>query len=144
MTKKMKTEKRRSLIKSRSKQIKSNKFQINTSMSGENDQWGWSISLIELFIDGSYLSIYLSIELSHTHTHSLSLTHNNFSFFLCLCVCVSLCLSMYMYIYCWHISLKMTDKELYSIFFIIIIIISCWQHGYPWPSLATPPYRSST
>ena len=26
---------------------------------------------------------------------------------------------------------------------IIIIIISCWQHGYPWPSLATPPYRSS-
>ena len=32
-----------------------------------------------------------------------------------------------------------------AIFFIIIIIIiiSCWQHGYPWPSLATPPYRSS-
>ena len=26
---------------------------------------------------------------------------------------------------------------------IIIIIFSCWQHGYPWPSLATPPYRSS-
>ena len=26
---------------------------------------------------------------------------------------------------------------------IIIIIISCWQHGYPWPCLATPPYRSS-
>ena len=26
---------------------------------------------------------------------------------------------------------------------IIIIIISCWQHGYPWPSFATPPYRSS-
>ena len=30
-----------------------------------------------------------------------------------------------------------------TIFIIIIIIISCWQHGYPWPSLATPPYRSS-
>ena len=29
----------------------------------------------------------------------------------------------------------------YHVFF--IIIISCWQHGYPWPSLATPPYRSS-
>ena len=28
-----------------------------------------------------------------------------------------------------------------SIFIIIIIILSC--HGYPWPSLATPPYRSS-
>ena len=25
----------------------------------------------------------------------------------------------------------------------IIIILSCHQHGYPWPSLATPPYRSS-
>ena len=26
---------------------------------------------------------------------------------------------------------------------IIIIIISRWNHGYPWPSLATPPYRTS-
>ena len=26
---------------------------------------------------------------------------------------------------------------------IIIIIISCHRHGYPWPSLATSPYRSS-
>ena len=25
----------------------------------------------------------------------------------------------------------------------IIIIMSCHQHGYPWPSLATPPYCSS-
>ena len=25
----------------------------------------------------------------------------------------------------------------------LIIIIICRQHGYPWPSLATPPYRSS-
>ena len=29
------------------------------------------------------------------------------------------------------------------VYIYIIIIISCWQHGYPWPSLATPPYRSS-
>ena len=28
-------------------------------------------------------------------------------------------------------------------FIIIIIIMSCWQHGYPWPSLATFSYRSS-
>ena len=27
--------------------------------------------------------------------------------------------------------------------FIIIIIMSCRQHGYPWPSFATSPYRSS-
>ena len=26
---------------------------------------------------------------------------------------------------------------------LIIIIMSCCQHGYPWPSLATSPYRSS-
>ena len=25
----------------------------------------------------------------------------------------------------------------------VIIILSCLQHGYPWSSLATPPYRSS-
>ena len=29
------------------------------------------------------------------------------------------------------------------IIIIIIIILSCHQHGYPWASLATPPYRSS-
>ena len=29
----------------------------------------------------------------------------------------------------------------HSLLIIIIIIISCWQHGYPWPSFATPPYR---
>ena len=28
-------------------------------------------------------------------------------------------------------------------FIIIIIIMSCRQHGYPWPSLATSPYHSS-
>ena len=27
--------------------------------------------------------------------------------------------------------------------FIIIMMMSCRQHGYPWPSLATSPYRSS-
>ena len=27
--------------------------------------------------------------------------------------------------------------------YIIIIIMSCRQHGYPWPSLATSPYHSS-
>ena len=32
---------------------------------------------------------------------------------------------------------------IYIIILIIIIIMSCRQHGYPWPSLATPPYRSS-
>ena len=29
------------------------------------------------------------------------------------------------------------------IIIIIIIIVSCHRHGYPWPSLATSPYRSS-
>ena len=28
--------------------------------------------------------------------------------------------------------------------YIIILIILCHQHGYPWPFLATPPYRSSS
>ena len=32
--------------------------------------------------------------------------------------------------------------QLVCICIYIIIIMSCCQHGYPWPSLATPPYRS--
>ena len=32
---------------------------------------------------------------------------------------------------------------IYIYIIIIIIIMSCRQHGYPWPSLATFPYRSS-
>ena len=34
--------------------------------------------------------------------------------------------------------------EIYIFIIIIIIIMSCRQHGYPWPSLATSPYHSST
>ena len=30
-----------------------------------------------------------------------------------------------------------------TVWFQIIIIMSCHQHGYPWPSLATSPYHSS-
>ena len=32
---------------------------------------------------------------------------------------------------------------IYIYIYIIIIIMSCRSHGYPWPSLATSPYRSS-
>ena len=35
---------------------------------------------------------------------------------------------------CFYIFIK---------YIIIIIIMSCWKHGYPWSSLATFPYRSS-
>ena len=42
------------------------------------------------------------------------------------------------------VSFDQLDPNWYYHFIIIIIIIlSCHQHGYPWPSLATPPYRSS-
>ena len=34
-------------------------------------------------------------------------------------------------------------KDIFLYLIIINIIMSCRQHGYPWPSLATPPYRSS-
>ena len=34
-------------------------------------------------------------------------------------------------------------KIIIIIIIIIINIILCRQHGYPWPSLATPPYHSS-
>ena len=39
--------------------------------------------------------------------------------------------------HCWLFNAKSTFIPL------IIIITSCWKHGYPWSSLATFPYRSS-
>ena len=36
-----------------------------------------------------------------------------------------------------------SDVKYITLFIYIIIIMSCCQHGYPWFSLATPPYRSS-
>ena len=36
-----------------------------------------------------------------------------------------------------------TGCSLQDLLIIIIIIVSCRQHGYPWLSLATSPYRSS-
>ena len=38
---------------------------------------------------------------------------------------------------------KCSMVEVVNTFIIIIIIMSCRRHGYPWPSLATSPYRSS-
>ena len=44
---------------------------------------------------------------------------------------------------CWKDILKSRfDIEKYK-YIIIIIIMSCRQHGYPWPSHATSPYRLS-
>ena len=39
--------------------------------------------------------------------------------------------------------LSMGQIELNCVLIIIIIIMSCRQHRYPWPSLATSPYHSS-
>ena len=44
----------------------------------------------------------------------------------------------YIFIFCLFSASILLD-----ILIIIIIIMSCCQQGYPWPSLATPPYRSS-
>ena len=38
---------------------------------------------------------------------------------------------------------KRCPFSLIFLFEIIIIMMSCRQHGYPWPSLATSPYHSS-
>ena len=43
--------------------------------------------------------------------------------------------------YLWRCLCGIMSKTLD--FIIIIIILSCHQHRYPWLSLATPPYRSS-
>ena len=64
----------------------------------------------------------------HTHTH----THTH--------------IYIYIYIYITLIkdSYQMCTKEnSFKSTIIIIIIMSCRQHGYPWPSLTTSPYYSS-
>ena len=42
-----------------------------------------------------------------------------------------------------HKLLASHENQTNNIYIIIIIIMSCRQHGYPWPSLATSPYHSS-
>ena len=42
-----------------------------------------------------------------------------------------------------HILLMVEGFGKYKLIYIIIIVLSCHQHRYPWPSLATPPYCSS-
>ena len=47
----------------------------------------------------------------------------------------------------WLIHISKLKKSTHStipqwkIIIIIIIVLSCHQHGYPWVSIATPPYR---
>ena len=40
-------------------------------------------------------------------------------------------------------TISLLNTHANNIFTCIIIIMSCRQHGYPWPSLATSPYHSS-
>ena len=46
----------------------------------------------------------------------------------------------------WKGRLQVTldySRQLYLLYIVIIIIMSCRRHRYPWPSLATSPYHSS-
>ena len=69
--------------------------------------------------------------------------------------CIGSCLCLKQGIFDWKIQTRetfsneadmntcyITSTQAYIII-IIIIIMSCRQHGYPWPSLTTSPYRSS-
>ena len=58
------------------------------------------------------------------------LTLNNLQGLICHQTKPNIYIYIYMYIYIY-------------IYIIIIIIMLYHQHGYPWPSFATPPYRSS-
>ena len=40
----------------------------------------------------------------------------------------------------WKGSFRVALVNGHQLYF--FIIMSCYQHGYPWPSLATPPYHS--
>ena len=43
----------------------------------------------------------------------------------------------------FHMKLIFLKNKNSKILVCLIIIMSCHQHGYPWPSLATSPYHSS-
>ena len=47
------------------------------------------------------------------------------------------------YICCYKTIAVWVNKALIRSELYIIIILSCHQHGYPWPSLTTLPYHSS-
>ena len=84
-----------------------------------------------------------------------TITPHKVPFYICMCVLMYLTVSVYVllcllvYIYlcmCECMSMNMnTILNLSSLKWInhIIIISSCHQHGYPWSSLTTLPYRSS-
>ena len=72
------------------------------------------------------------------------------SFFFFIFNCCLLFLFIYLFIFCFFFPdlfsstvFYMRKMASFSKFSIIIIIMSCRRHGYPWPSLATSPYRSS-
>ena len=104
------------------------------------------------------LSFTLSLSLSHTHTHIYAHTHTHthththingckqfqqfllyfsivsiFSFSFVVCLIIVACKTS------WNLR---SPKNFHGIKYITIIMSCCW-HGYPWPSLATSPYRSS-
>ena len=68
-----------------------------------------------------------------------------FILFLCVSVCLWVwCTKMwvYIYIYIYEKYIYLYNQKLILSIYIYIIML-CRQHGYPWPSLATSPYRSS-
>ena len=65
--------------------------------------------------------------------------YNKFYIFLPL----SLSLSLNIYIYRERDRESGRERDIRRDEYFIIIIMSRWWHGYPWPSLATPPYCSS-
>ena len=42
-----------------------------------------------------------------------------------------------------HNNMSIHQVYIHTLYIYIIIIMSCGQHGYPWPSLSTSPYHSS-
>ena len=71
----------------------------------------------------------------------------NGNVYVCACMCVCVCIYIWVCVCLFvhthiHIYLATIVDDMYIYVYIyIIIIMPHHQHGYPWPSLATPPYR---
>ena len=81
-----------------------------------------------------YTHIYIYIYIrTYIHIHICMHTYIHIHIYVCMYIYVYVYIYFFMYIYIY----------IYILVDIIIIIMLCRQHGYPWPSLATSPNHSS-
>ena len=83
----------------------------------------------------------VGVNLTHRPINRFTFSGRRITFFApaYICVCVYVCIYIYLYTYMYVYIFEYIYRHIYT--YINIIIMSRYQHGYFWPSLATPPNR---